>query len=213
MLRLLRRHATRDATLLFSLFVDDTEPASPEQAEALVAVASGQRGGAPAGFNPFVGEMLGMELADMAFIEDGRLRLSFSVPLVVGTCAALAYMAFYLSPYFQVPLGYLRAIRPLHVVVSVAILVLAGAGLRYRRQARVIPGRAQERQVRIAAGSLVLLGIGLGWFVHPYLYGLSAFVGGGLVFAGITDTCGMGMLLARMPWNQCSRSDDSCRKS
>jgi rhodanese-related sulfurtransferase len=60
-----------------------------------------------------------------------------------------------------------------------------------------------ERQVRIAAGSLVLLGVGLGWFVHPYLFGLSAFVGAGLVFAGITDTCGMGMLLARMPWNQC----------
>src|SRR5262249_48344903 len=43
-----------------------------------------------------------------------------------------------------------------------------------------------ERQVRIAAGSLVLLGITLGWLVHPALYGLSAFIGAGLVFAGIT---------------------------
>jgi rhodanese-related sulfurtransferase len=59
-----------------------------------------------------------------------------------------------------------------------------------------------ERQVRIAAGSLVLLGVALGFLVHPVFFGLSAFVGGGLVFAGITDTCGMGMLLARMPWNQ-----------
>lgn len=59
-----------------------------------------------------------------------------------------------------------------------------------------------ERQVRIAAGSLVLLGATLGAFVHPYWIGLAAFVGAGLVFAGITDTCGMGMLLARMPWNQ-----------
>ena len=59
-----------------------------------------------------------------------------------------------------------------------------------------------ERQVRIAAGSLVLLGVGLS-FVHPAFIGLSAFVGAGLVFAGITDTCGMGMILARMPWNQC----------
>jgi hypothetical protein len=33
-------------------------------------------------------------------------------------------------------------------------------------------------------------------------YALSAFVGAGLFFAGVTDTCGMGMLLARMPWNQ-----------
>jgi hypothetical protein len=59
-----------------------------------------------------------------------------------------------------------------------------------------------ERQVRIAAGSLVLIGIALGWFVHPYFIGLSAFVGAGLVFAGVTDTCGMGMILARMPWNK-----------
>ena len=59
-----------------------------------------------------------------------------------------------------------------------------------------------ERQVRIAAGSLVLVGVALGSLVHPALYGLAAFVGAGLVFAGVTDTCGMGMLLARMPWNQ-----------
>ncbi len=58
-----------------------------------------------------------------------------------------------------------------------------------------------ERQVRIAAGLLVLIGVSLS-FVHPYWIGLSAFVGAGLVFAGLTDTCGMGMLLARMPWNQ-----------
>ncbi len=58
-----------------------------------------------------------------------------------------------------------------------------------------------ERQVRIAAGSLVLLGFGLS-FVHPYFIGLSAFVGAGLVFAGITDTCAMGMLIAKMPWNR-----------
>ncbi len=66
-----------------------------------------------------------------------------------------------------------------------------------------------ERQVRIAAGSLVLLGVALS-FVHPALIGLSAFVGAGLVFAGITDTCGMGMMLARMPWNRCSKESTSC---
>lgn len=66
-----------------------------------------------------------------------------------------------------------------------------------------------ERQVRIAAGSLVLLGAGLS-FVHPAFIGLSAFVGAGLVFAGITDTCGMGMMLARMPWNQCGKDSTPC---
>lgn len=68
-----------------------------------------------------------------------------------------------------------------------------------------------ERQVRIAAGLLVLLGTSLGYFVHPYLLGLPAFVGSGLVFAGITDTCGMGMLLAKMPWNQVAAVTDSPR--
>ncbi len=59
-----------------------------------------------------------------------------------------------------------------------------------------------ERQVRIAAGLLVVTGSALGYFVDLYWIGLAAFVGAGLTFAGITDTCGMGMLLARMPWNQ-----------
>jgi rhodanese-related sulfurtransferase len=59
-----------------------------------------------------------------------------------------------------------------------------------------------ERQVRIAAGALVLTGILLARFVHADFVWLSAFVGAGLVFAGLTDWCGMGMLLARMPWNQ-----------
>ncbi|MFO0959831.1 MAG: rhodanese-like domain-containing protein [Isosphaeraceae bacterium] len=66
-----------------------------------------------------------------------------------------------------------------------------------------------ERQVRIAAGSLVLIGTVLGAFVHPAFLGLSGFVGAGLLFAGVTDTCGMAMMLAKMPWNQaggeCSR--------
>ena len=59
-----------------------------------------------------------------------------------------------------------------------------------------------ERQVRIAAGALVLAGVMLGWFVHRGFFGLSAFVGAGLIFAGVTDFCGMGLLLAKLPWNR-----------
>jgi rhodanese-related sulfurtransferase len=59
-----------------------------------------------------------------------------------------------------------------------------------------------ERQVRIAAGALVFLGSVLGGLVSPWWCLLSGFVGAGLMFAGITDTCGMAMLLAKMPWNQ-----------
>jgi len=67
-----------------------------------------------------------------------------------------------------------------------------------------------ERQVRITAGSLVLLGAVLGWLIHPAFIGLSAFVGAGLIFSGITDTCGMGMMLARMPWNRGSQDSIAC---
>jgi rhodanese-related sulfurtransferase len=77
------------------------------------------------------------------------------------------------------------------------------AGLPVNRgRAKVI---SLERQVRIAAGLLVLAGVVLGWFVHPGFFGLAAFIGAGLVFAGVTDFCGMGMLLAKMPWNQRAR--------
>ncbi len=69
-----------------------------------------------------------------------------------------------------------------------------------------------ERQVRIAAGLFVLLGAALS-FVHPAFIGLSALVGAGLVFAGITDTCGMGMILARMPWNQIPTTPSTATES
>jgi rhodanese-related sulfurtransferase len=59
-----------------------------------------------------------------------------------------------------------------------------------------------ERQVRIGAGMMVLIGVLLGSWVDPLWFFLSGFVGAGLIFAGITDWCGMGMLLAKMPWNQ-----------
>ena len=64
-----------------------------------------------------------------------------------------------------------------------------------------------ERQVRIAAGFLVLTGALLGMLVNPWFSGLAAFVGAGLMFAGITDTCGMAMMLAKMPWNQVAPDD------
>ena len=62
----------------------------------------------------------------------------------------------------------------------------------------------------LALAVLVLAGLLLGWLVHPAFLGLSAFVGAGLVFAGITDTCGMGMMLARMPWNQVKDAPAQC---
>lgn len=60
-----------------------------------------------------------------------------------------------------------------------------------------------ERQVRFIAGCLVLVGVIGSLLRHPYLLGISAFVGAGLVFSGITDKCPMAVALAKMPWNRC----------
>jgi len=90
-------------------------------------------------------------------------------------------------------------------VVEGGVDAWAAAGLPVDR------GRATmslERQVRIAAGSLICTGAVLGYLVNPAWIALPAFVGAGLMFSGITDTCGMGMLLARMPWN--NRPLDGC---
>lgn len=58
------------------------------------------------------------------------------------------------------------------------------------------------RQVQIVAGSLVVLGALLGTVVNPWFYAVSAFVGAGLIFAGVTGFCGMARLLALAPWNR-----------
>ncbi len=67
-----------------------------------------------------------------------------------------------------------------------------------RGERRVLP---LDRQVRITIGLMVLAGTGLGAFVAPAWYGLAAFAGAGLVFAGITDLCPLAILVGKMPWN------------
>ncbi len=58
------------------------------------------------------------------------------------------------------------------------------------------------RQVQIAAGSLVLIGVILGLLVAPAWFALSGFVGAGLTFAGVSGFCGMARLLMLAPWNR-----------
>ncbi|HEX4284316.1 MAG TPA: rhodanese-like domain-containing protein [Terracidiphilus sp.] len=65
---------------------------------------------------------------------------------------------------------------------------------------------ALERQVRLVAGSLVVLGTGLGLAISSRWLIVPAFVGCGLAFAGISGICPMGELLARLPWNRTRRS-------
>jgi len=89
-------------------------------------------------------------------------------------------------------------IRTVVVVGGTNACVAAGLPIRRAERGTI----SVERQVRIGAGLMVAAGVALGTWVHPGFLGLSAFVGCGLVFAGVTDWCGMGLLLARMPWNR-----------
>ncbi|HWA44953.1 MAG TPA: rhodanese family protein [Hypericibacter adhaerens] len=59
-----------------------------------------------------------------------------------------------------------------------------------------------QRQVQIAAGGLVFLGVLLAATVSPWFMLMSGFVGAGLMFAGITGYCGLARLLSLMPWNR-----------
>lgn len=90
-------------------------------------------------------------------------------------------------------------------ILEGGVLAWEQAGLPVNRGKAVL---SLERQVRVAAGLLVLVGVILGATVHPGFYGLAAFVGAGLTFAGLTDWCGMAMLLAKAPWNQ--RAGETC---
>lgn len=88
------------------------------------------------------------------------------------------------------------------------------AGLAVEREAR--PPWGLERQVRLVAGLLVLAGV----FIPPWPW-LSALIGFGLAFSAVTNTCGMALLLAKMPWNRprggacaavCAPCEDASRR-
>jgi rhodanese-related sulfurtransferase len=99
-------------------------------------------------------------------------------------------------------------VKNVHVIEG-GILGWEQAGLSVNRGAK---GMSIERQVRIGAGSMVLAGVLLGVFVNPLFLILSGFVGCGLIFAGLTDWCGMGLLLARMPWNNNVEGGACCNR-
>ncbi|HWC01836.1 MAG TPA: rhodanese-like domain-containing protein [Methylomirabilota bacterium] len=84
--------------------------------------------------------------------------------------------------------------------------VLDGGMMAWRRaRLPVREGRKRlpvDRQVQLIAGGMVLTGVALGTLVDLWFLALAAFFGAGLVFAGATGTCGLALLLLRMPWNR-----------
>lgn len=93
------------------------------------------------------------------------------------------------------------------------VLVEGGVNAWKEKQFEISKGKGVisiERQVRIICGFLILSGIILSQSINPSFIFLSAFVGIGLAFSGITDTCAMGILLTKMPWNNNLKAD--CHK-
>jgi rhodanese-related sulfurtransferase len=74
----------------------------------------------------------------------------------------------------------------------------------------VVRGAARislERQVRMLAGGLAATGAALALLVNPLFAFLPLVIGSGLVFAGVTDTCGMAFVLGRLPYNRPATCD------
>lgn len=92
-------------------------------------------------------------------------------------------------------------------VAPAKVMILEGGLNNWKREKLpTVEDKRQPRplmqQVQIVAGSLILLGVVLGFAFDPRFFLLSGFVGAGLLFAGLSGWCGMALLLAKMPWNR-----------
>ena len=80
------------------------------------------------------------------------------------------------------------------------IMAWMEAGLPVKKSGRLV--LPLDQQVQVTVGSGVLLGVILGYFISPVFYLLSAFLGAGLLYAGISGNCMLASLLTKMPWNK-----------
>ncbi|MCX7018037.1 MAG: rhodanese-like domain-containing protein [bacterium] len=102
---------------------------------------------------------------------------------------------------------FIEAGYPNIVVIDGGTVEWEKAGLPIERGRRAMP---VDCQARIVMGSMVLLGIVLGFALHPLFTLISGFVGCGLIMAGITDNCPLANMIAVMPWNRSASSGASC---
>ena len=183
----------------------------------------------PANMDAIVGANVhGVRPSSRTRVDDlARALARVDAPLVVDVRLPAEYSAVHLEPSVSIPLdeiGRRRAELPhdrelVLVCRTGARARLAAAQLGgYRTRVLegglvawqeaghpVIEGKPHmslERQVRVAAGTMACIGGVLGVTVSPWFGVLPAFVGAGLVYAGITDRCGMAMVLAKLPYNR-----------
>jgi glyoxylase-like metal-dependent hydrolase (beta-lactamase superfamily II) len=170
-----------------------------------------------------------VDAATVAPAELQVLRAQAPGPLLLDVRTPLEFESEHIEGALNIPLDQLDArveeLAAQHDVVvvcrtgvraTIAAESLARAGRRARvldggmlawRRARlpVREGRkrlAVDRQVQLIAGSMVLTGVVLGTLVNPWFLALAAFFGAGLTFAGATGTCGLALILLRLPWNR-----------
>lgn len=169
--------------------------------------------------------------ADAATItaeELQALRQQGSGPLLLDVRSPIEFESERIEGAFNVPLDALDARRD-EIPEGADLVVVCRTGVRATiaaeslartgRGARVLDGGVQawrrarlplregrkrlpvDRQVQLIAGVMVLTGVGLGLVVSPWFLALAAFFGAGLTFAGATGTCGLALLLMKLPWN------------
>lgn len=94
-----------------------------------------------------------------------------------------------------------QAAEKLRPLIPNPIAVVEGGHAALAEASGVKPPMSIERQVRITAGIIVLTGIFGSLLIHSLMIIISIFMASGLIFAGITDWCGLGLLMMKMPWN------------
>ncbi len=169
------------------------------------------------------------DAATVAPRELDALRALTPPPLLLDVRMPLEFESERIDAALNVPLDQLDA-RIDEVPEETEVVVVCRTGVRATiaaealgragRRARVLEGGVQawrraglplregrkrlpvDRQVQLIAGSMVVTGVALGTLVNPWFLALSAFFGAGLTFAGATGTCGLAMVLMKMPWNR-----------
>lgn len=157
------------------------------------------------------------------------LRAAGAAPFLLDVRTPLEFESERIEPSRNVPLPELGT-RVDEIPAGADVVVVCRTGIRATiaaealaragRRARVLEGGVQawrraglplrkgrkrlpvDRQVQLIAGTMVLTGVVLGTLVNPWFLALSAFFGAGLTFAGATGTCGLALVLLRMPWNR-----------
>ncbi len=140
------------------------------------------------------------ELKPAAFMQTHNLDKDASIYILCrsGARAAQAAEKFYREGYHNIYVIAGGAIACEDCGVPVEGHAVTGAGERPALRSPI----SLERQVRIAAGLFAATGALLALLMDPLFAVIPLFIGGGLIFAGVTDRCGMALLLTKAPWNK-----------